>query len=248
MWLLFSCLLFSCVTTGIDGESVKADNKKLSEIYANLASLYNDQGDYLNALERANKAVQVYNSNPRAYLVRANVYAKIKDFKKAETDYKKAIRLNNNYYEALVNYGSFLCSQQKYEMATYNFNLANNNHLYYNRGLGYYAQAQCFFDQKLYNQAEPLFQESVHYGDTPELVYYYLANIALTYNQLELALKNINQYQGVANEEVLTLKIKILQNLKATNKYNISQLDQYQQQIDALKKQLANGTVVNQTY
>jgi type IV pilus assembly protein PilF len=241
--LLICLFLLGCVTSEVDvsGNEIdvgSGDNRKLSEIYVNLAVLYQDQGVLATALERANMAVKVYSSNPHAYLVRANIYAAIGDSSKADKDYKKAIHLNSGYYDALVAYGSFLCSQKKYDLALNNFNLAVGNQLYYNRGLGYYSKGKCLFDQKQYNLSEELLKKSVDYQDTPNLVYFYLASLSLSNNFPEVALTYLDKYNGSVNSDILVLRIKILQELQKVNKYNAANNISYQEQINLLKKQL----------
>jgi type IV pilus assembly protein PilF len=244
-WLiLLSCyLLLSCVTSEVDaaGNEIgvgSGDSKKLSEIYINLALLYQDQGVLATALERANMAVKVCSNNPHAYLVRANIYAAIGDMANADTDYKKTLHLSPNNYDALVAYGTFLCTQKKYDLAATNFNLAISNRLYYNRGLGYYSKGKCLFEQKQYVVSEELLKKSVDCQDTPNLVYFYLASIALSNNFPDSALSYLDKYNGTVNADILSLRIKILQQLQKSNKYNTSNGINYQEQINVLKKQL----------
>ncbi len=236
--------LFGCVTNELDasgnevGSSGGGDSHKLSEIYVNLAVLYQDQGSLTTALERVNMAVRVYSGNPHAYLVRANIYSAIGEASKAEKDYKKAIRLSSGYYDAQVAYGTFLCSQKKYDLAQTNFNQANSNPLYYNRGLGFYSKGKCLFEQKQYVTAEDLFKKSLEFQDTPNLVYFYLASILLSNDSPDIALTYLDKYNGPVNADVLVLRIKILQQLQKANKYNANNNSSYEDQINLLKKQL----------
>ena len=64
-----------------------------------------------------NRSIELYSSNAEALSNLGNVYRKLHEYKHAIDQYKKALQIKPNYYEALNNMGLALTELEKYSEA-----------------------------------------------------------------------------------------------------------------------------------
>lgn len=106
------------------------------------ARKFHEHGDYKNAIELYNEAIELNPNYAKAYSNRGWAYSDLKHYERAVQDCSKAIELDSNYNWAWNNRGVALNELKQYERAIQDFNKAielNPNYAkpYNNRGLAY---------------------------------------------------------------------------------------------------------------
>lgn len=220
--LLLSMGLFvtACVTSTINSDGTvqkqTVDKVKLSETYVDLAIEYQQRGAPQVALDRINLAIQANPDSPKAYMIRAMIYQNLNQIKDAEKDFKKAIRLDNSYSEAYVNYAVFLCDQKRFDEAIKNFDTALENPLYFTPEVAYYSKGVCYYNNKQLESANADYLRALTYRNPPQNTYVALARLQLDKKNYTLAKYYINKFSGSQTPDIMWLHIQILQSLLDT--------------------------------
>lgn len=108
----------------------KGLNNEFASANLRLGVAYLERGEYEQALEKLNRALESDPKYALAYSVRGFLYQRIGEKRKAEKNYKKALSLDKSNSELLNNYGQFLCSDRRYDDAHKIFLQAASNPLY----------------------------------------------------------------------------------------------------------------------
>lgn len=216
-YLLVGVLATGCVTkiVNTDGsvQNSVVDKVKLSDTYVNLAIEYQKHDAPQVALDRLNLAIDTNSSNARAYMVRGLVYDELNKPTLAENDFLKAISMNSTYSEAYVSYGSFLCSQKRYDEAMKNFAIALDNPLYFTPEVGYLSRAKCEYQMNDLTTANKDLLRSLSFKNIQQDSYVLLAQIQFQQNNFVVAKYYIDKYSGTQTPNSLWLHIQILQAL-----------------------------------
>ena len=104
-------------------------------------------GEYEQAIECFNKAIELDPNNADAYFSRGTTHARLSQYEKAIKDFDRAIELNPNYSEAYRNRGGAYAALSQHERAIEDLNKAielnpNDDDSYYNRRLAYHELSQ----------------------------------------------------------------------------------------------------------
>jgi tetratricopeptide (TPR) repeat protein len=86
-----------------------------SEMLSNYGLYLYKSGNYDEAEVKMKKAVQLYPSNEKNYLLLSRIYEKTNQLNKATENYERAISQKTDYAEAFYYYGQFLKSQGNFE-------------------------------------------------------------------------------------------------------------------------------------
>lgn len=78
---------------------------------------YHKEGDYKQAIEHYNKALDAYGTEKKTLVLLGNVYYLTQDFEKAKSAYEKALKLDPNYSKAHFNLGMLYDQVGRYEDA-----------------------------------------------------------------------------------------------------------------------------------
>ena len=124
-------------------EVLKIDQKNF-QINRLLALIEYSLKNYDNSLKLFSKCIKAKPNNSETYSDRGVVYQELKEIKKAEKDYLKAIDIDNNT-NALFNYANLLKENNNLNEAILNYNLAiqakpDFANAYQNRGLVKFLQ------------------------------------------------------------------------------------------------------------
>lgn len=126
--ILFSGLfLAGCSTSGnrlADGEKLPINTENPAAVYLELATSYLEQGQPGAALSNARKAVLVDSNNVEALIIQGVAQSNLGHVQDAEKSYKKAISISGNGPFSTNAYGTFLCSQKRYDEAIVQFDAA----------------------------------------------------------------------------------------------------------------------------
>ncbi len=119
--LIFAVLAAGCATSGGDSEvqpiqdtsGNESDARTRARIHAELAAGYLELGNIGVALEEANIAMQADPGYATAYNVAGLVFGALKDDRRAEEHFNRALRLSPGDPDTNHNYGSFLCQRKR---------------------------------------------------------------------------------------------------------------------------------------
>jgi type IV pilus assembly protein PilF len=135
--LLFLSLLFvagcASVPSAESGTGEGASTSSASyraKVHTELGAGYYTRGQYAVALNELNKALAVEPDYAPAYNILALVRAELREDKKAEEAFRRAIDLQPQYSDAQNNYGYFLCQRGRIDEALGHFEQALANPLY----------------------------------------------------------------------------------------------------------------------
>ncbi len=175
-----------------------------STVYNNRGNAYASLGNYTQAIEDLQKAIEL---NPRyveAYNNRGYVYMKLGDYRQAIEDLQKAIELNPKYAEAynnrgnayaqLGNYGQAIEDLQKAIELNPKYALAYNNRAFIHGTLGDYRQA--IEDLQKAIELNPRFAEAYNNRGN---AYAQLGNYGRAIEDYDQALKINPKYAGAYN-------------------------------------------------
>lgn len=105
-------------------DDVIAKTKILLKKYNNQIILYNllslslsGKGERLEAIKILNKALKIESNNIYVINNLGLLYFKLNDYSKAEVYFDKALTINPNFYDALINYGNLLLNKNKNKQA-----------------------------------------------------------------------------------------------------------------------------------
>ena len=239
---LLGCVLLvqACVTRTINSDgsvqNTVIDKTKLADTYIDLAIEYQRHNAPQVALDRANLAVATAPTNPKAYMIRAMIYQQLAQDVAAENDFKQALHLDNHYPEAYVNYGVFLCAQQRYSEAEADFAMALNNPLYYTPEIGYFSRGNCYAAQANYVAATKDYLRAVNFRNPPPATYLALAHLEYQQKNYTLANSYINKFNAPQTPASIWLHLQILQALleHETNPLKISEYTNYRNSLAEL--------------
>lgn len=115
--------LAGCATTGGDADpgiqpmsdttGNESDARNRSRIHTELAAGYFDLGNLGVALEEVRIAQQADPSYPMVYNIAGLIYAALKDDRRAEENFRRALQLSPADPDSNHNYGSFLCQRKR---------------------------------------------------------------------------------------------------------------------------------------
>lgn len=119
--LFFAMMAAGCATT-VDQSEIKpmndtsgneSDARARARIHAELAAGYFEIGNFGVALEEVNIAMQADPSYATAFNVAALVFTALKDDRRAEENFIRALRLSPGDPDSNHNYGGFLCQRKR---------------------------------------------------------------------------------------------------------------------------------------
>ena len=112
--LLVSSMLSNCVTTTTGGFMADASESRAATDYIQLALAYFDNGDMPGARRHVNNALDIDDRISDAYMVLAMVFQREGDLGLADTNYRRAISLDQDNFSARNNYAAMLFSQERF--------------------------------------------------------------------------------------------------------------------------------------
>jgi len=157
-YLLFIILIVCVACGGKRTEPVKdqslSDQKSLA-----IASYY--RSNYRQALEDIQKAEQINSKDPEVYYIEGLIYFNLKEFKKVETAYKKALALNKDYSEVRYNLCGLYLTMNKPEKAVHECKVASSDFLYKSRDRAFWLLGVAYYNLGKYDKAEEALKSSL---------------------------------------------------------------------------------------
>jgi type IV pilus assembly protein PilF len=112
--LLASSILSSCVTTTTGGFMADASEERTANDYIQLALAYFEKNDMPGARRHVNNAFDIDNRISDGYMVLAMVFQREGDLDLADSNFLRAISLDQNNSRARNNYAAMLFSQERF--------------------------------------------------------------------------------------------------------------------------------------
>jgi type IV pilus assembly protein PilF len=168
-------------------------------------------GDLETALERLNRAYAA----DRNYYYTQNIYGllyqRLGDQVLAEKHFKRALTLNPNDSDSKNNYGSFLCSQNRFEEAEQTFLSAAKNPLYQTPALAYANAGTCAIANQRPDLGEQYLRQALSINPQLPVVLLQMAQVSYDQDNYLSAKSYLQRFEEVSphNAASLLLGIKI---------------------------------------
>lgn len=217
IFLILSALLLlsACVTPG-KSSSGNSDIYNETELAArarahtDLGAAYLQQGKFEIALSEFNESAQIDSSYAPAYNGLGLVYAALGEDAKADANYKKSLELQPKNSEAHNNYGSFLCSNKRYDESIPHFLEAVKNPLYSTPYLAYANAGICSVRKNDIKNAEVYLNKALQIEPLTHSAATQLAEIQFKRGDAASAKQTLqNALVAGPNAETLWLGVKI---------------------------------------
>lgn len=208
--VVFSFLTACAAQQGTRFGLSESNKHESARIHAELGSGYYQQNQMAVALEEFTKSIEFDPSYSSGFNGLAMTYAAIQEDEKAEANFKKSIALDGKNSEAHNNYGSFLCSRNRYDDSIVQFQEAVKNPLYVTPFIAYTNAGFCSLKKSDLNSAEQFFSLALQYQPLLHNAAYQLAKIYFDRKQFGLAQKTMsNALANNPTAEMLWLGVKI---------------------------------------
>ena len=220
VWLGIAALFAGCAGTGQESNDLQpsvnttgneSDARNRARIHTELAAGYFELGNIGVALEEVRVAEQSDSSYAPIYNVAALVYAALKDDRRAEESFNRALRLAPGDSDANNNYGMFLCQRKREAEGIKYLLTAVQNPLYLNPERSLVNAGVCARRRGDTAAAQEYFQRAVTIRPNQAQALYQLADLAYAsanYTAAQGYLRRLAQ-AAQANAEVLWLAVRV---------------------------------------
>jgi type IV pilus assembly protein PilF len=139
------------------------DPRNRAKLHTELASMYYSNGNLGVALEELRAAAAADTNYAPAHGMYGLVYMQMKDPKRAEASFERALRLSPNDADINHNYGWFLCQSGREADSIKYFLQAIRNPLYPTPWRSYSAAGGCSMKLKQFKDAEAFFERALKF-------------------------------------------------------------------------------------
>jgi type IV pilus assembly protein PilF len=181
-------------SAGTASDSDISRARERAKIHTQLGVGYYENGRVGVALEELNVAIQADRTYAPAYNARALVHMELKDYAKAESDFKQALRLDPNSSDAKNNYGMFLCQRGKGQEGIRYFLDALRNPLYETPEVAYKNAGLCARKMGNNQEAEEYFTRALKINPRQPQALYAMAEARNARGDLVAARDFLNRY------------------------------------------------------
>lgn len=205
-----------------DGQQpASADPQTRARIHTELASLYFQAGNMQVALDELRIATGADRRYAPAYSLAGLVFASLREYEKAEEQFRKALAIAPEDPEINNNYGWFLCQSGKERQSIAYFLSALKNPLYPTPDLAYANAGRCALKAGDLEGAEAYLTKAIRLArDGGEMLQAQLATLRYRQGRLEEARKLINaalKGMGEPTAEALWLALRVERKLANRN-------------------------------
>ena len=205
-------LLLGCETALSNNGSVYNETPLAARArsHTDLGAAYFQQGKLEIALDEFNRAAEIDPSYAQAYNGLGLVYAALNQDMQADANFKKAIQAQPTSSESHNNYGSFLCTHQRYDESISHFLEAVKNPLYTTPNLAYANAGICSVRKNDIKNAEVYLNKALQIQPLTFSAAQALAEIQFKRGDATTAQKTLqNALIGSPSPETLWLGIRI---------------------------------------
>ena len=187
-------LLAGCVTTRsphLTDTNAKAD---AAADNVQLALAYMQEGNLARAKEKLDRAKQEDPLNPNVHSVYAQFYERINDQKKAESEFREAMRLAPGDPGQLNFYGVYLCNQHRVDEGVTKMLQVANNPLYRTPEAAYTNIGVCLLTAHRDDEAESAFRRALAAKPDFAEAAYQLADTELVHGRALEARERVDKF------------------------------------------------------
>jgi type IV pilus assembly protein PilF len=190
-----------------------------ARIHTELAASYYDLGNMPVALEEVREALRSEPNYGPAHNVAGLIYGRLKDERRAEESFQRALAISPTDYNAHNNYGLFLCDRKREREGIAHFLAAVNNTLYPFPDRSYVNAGVCARRGGDLAAAEGYLQLALKTRPNEPQALYQMADLAFLRGDLEGARAYMGRLTKVMqpNAEVLWLGLRIARRLGDRN-------------------------------
>ena len=190
-----------------------ADPHTRARAHTELAAEYYRQGNYAVALDEVRIALAAVSGYVPAISVQGLIYLELREFERAEKDFRRAIELAPKDPAVMNNYGWFLCQTGSERKSIAYFLDAIKHPLYPTPDLAYFNAGTCAMKAGDFEGAESYLMSALRlsrdggFGPRKQL-----ANLSYRRGQLELARRQVQELQKameVPSAELLWLGLRV---------------------------------------
>jgi type IV pilus assembly protein PilF len=245
---LLALLLISCAQPNINkyvdadtaAEQSEVDKESPADIYVQLGIAYMRDGQYVTALKKLRRGLELDSNNANIHNVTALVYEQLNDDEKALSYFDSAVTLSPKDPYIRNARATHYCKHKRYAEADADFNAALNNPLYRTPWVALTNAGLCSLRQDDAVKAESYFRRALSHNKQYFIALEEMAKIGWQQKNYLSARAYLERFLTVQKPSagLLWLAIKIenaLSNGKAMERYKQQLLDQFP---DALEIQL----------
>lgn len=194
-----------------DTSGNESDARARARIHTELAAGYFDLGNMGVALEEISVAQQADASYPPIYNVAALIYAALKDDRRAEDNFNRALRLSPGDADTNNNYGNYLCQRKREEEGIKYLLVAVQNPLYQTPERSLVNAGVCARRKGDDVAAQEFFQRAVTVRPNQPQALYQLADLSFLSNNFAAAQSYLRRLAQVApgTADVLWLGLRV---------------------------------------
>jgi type IV pilus assembly protein PilF len=200
----------------VRAEADPGDLERRARVRLELASAYFSRGQTATALEELKLALAAKPDLPEAFNLRGLIYANMGEAKLAEESFLRALQFNPRDFDAMHNFGWFLCQQRRYDDADAQFRQALAQPQYGGATRTLLAQGVCQARSGKLPEAERTLSRSYELDPANPVTAYNLSEVLLRRGELERArfyVRRINSNAEQVNAQSLWLAARIEQRM-----------------------------------
>jgi len=218
VWILviLSTLLTACAKP----QDVRnASDGKLGKIHLELGIAYLRESNYTEAMNSLIKAEGYTPDNPRIYSALALLFDRLGEFDKAESNYQKAISLDESNSLIRNNYGAFLCARGRYKDAYVQYQAALDNPLYRTPEYAHTNAGLCALRSKDFKKAEAEFRAALQKNPQFSIALFHMAKLSFEKGRILQTRAYLQRFSEVSQQgpESLWLSIRVEKELGDLN-------------------------------
>ncbi|MEM7542641.1 MAG: type IV pilus biogenesis/stability protein PilW [Pseudomonadota bacterium] len=187
----------------------REDPEKIAALNTQLAIQYIQEAQYDIALKRIEKALAADPRHVDAFNAQGLLYNRLGESEKAESSFKRAIRIEPDNSGALNNYGLFLCSQKRYDEGIELLTKAIANPLYRNPEIAYGNAGNCALRKSDNTLAENYFRQALEINPNFAAVLLEMSKLFFSREDFLRARAYMQRYQTNANHTAETLWLAV---------------------------------------
>ena len=187
------------------------DARTRAKVHTELGSLYFQDGNLIVALEELTLAAAIDPDYALAFSTRGLVLYYVKEFESAESDFRRALDLDEKNPDINNNFGWFLCQIGQVKESLPYFERAYKNPMYQTPANAYLNAGACQIKLDELDLAEEALQKSLRLMPENPQALYHLANVSYKRGNFDAARKRMMQAVNLVDPgpEMLWLLLRI---------------------------------------
>jgi len=184
---------------------------KLGKIYLDLGIAYLQEDKYIESMDSLKKSVDYNPEDANVYSALALLNDRLDQSDEAESNYEKAIDLDEVNSQIRNNYGAFLCARGRYKEAYAQYQVALENPLYNTPEYAYTNAGLCAARSKDLKKAETEFRSALQKNPRFPIALFQMAQLSYQKGKMMQARAYLQRYSEVSrpNPSSLWLSIRV---------------------------------------